>query len=149
MIIDNIKNSYKYLTVHKAFEEAFCFIVKSKNEKLPAGHYGINGEEIFANIEEYGTVDSSLLRFEMHKNYIDIHYILEGEEAISYDINDTDFQTDVSDNDCYFFTDRPENFITLNSDTYAIFLPFEKHMPKCSPNGFSACVKKVIVKIRI
>lgn len=148
MIIDNLNNSSRYLAIHQSFEEAFQFIERSKAEKLPVGYYSICGEEVYANIEEYDTINSSLPRFEMHRNYIDIHCILEGEEAISYDFKDIGAQEKVSADDCYFMGYKPEHFIILNKDSYAIFLPYEWHMPKCNPNGVSVHAKKVIVKIK-
>ena len=53
MIFDRIENSAKYANSHKGFAEGFAFLEKAVAENLPVGRYEIDGDNIFAFIQEY------------------------------------------------------------------------------------------------
>ena len=44
----------------------------------------IDGDKIFAEIQEYTTKDPKDCRFETHRKYYDIQYVAEGEEFFGY-----------------------------------------------------------------
>lgn len=64
-----------YLRLHKAID----FINSGKVFDLPFGRTDLD-EDIYINVMELETKQENL--FEAHKKYIDIHCILEGEEAV-------------------------------------------------------------------
>ena len=46
------------------------------------GKYEIAGDEIFASVMTYTTAPENEKKFELHRKYIDIQYIISGEEII-------------------------------------------------------------------
>ena len=105
MIIDTLKNCEIYYGVHPRFEKAFDFIKKACAEKLPVGKYEIDGKNLYAMVQEYDSNSPENTKFEAHRNYIDIQYIISGTENMqAFDISDATLNTEYnSENDVIFF----------------------------------------------
>ena len=82
MIVDSIKNYQKYVGVNLKFEKAFAFIEKAVKENLEVGRYEIEGDDIRGSISEYVTKDEKDCKYEGHRKYIDIQYVISGVEVI-------------------------------------------------------------------
>ena len=52
-----------------------AFIRRAEEEKLPAGRYELDGEKLFAMIQEYETKNPEQCLYESHKRYGDIQYM--------------------------------------------------------------------------
>ena len=63
MVFDNIKNANLYFTLNPKFETAFNFIKKAVKEDLPIGKYEVEGEEIYAVVQEYDSKISENAKF--------------------------------------------------------------------------------------
>ena len=66
MIKDNIKNAEIYYSLHPKFKEAF--------EKLINKDIGLKTKELYFNFDKYQTKSEG--KFEAHRQYIDIQYII-------------------------------------------------------------------------
>ena len=82
MIFDHVKNCEQYYSLHKNFEKAFDFIKRAVAENLPVGKYEIDGKDLYASVQEYQAKAPEDGKFEGHRNYIDIQYIVSGIETI-------------------------------------------------------------------
>ena len=51
---------------------------------LENGKYEIDGEDIFVSVQDYNTKPESEGKFEAHKQYADIQFIIKGEEKLGY-----------------------------------------------------------------
>ena len=45
----------------------------------------IDGNEVYANVQSYSTMDAADCPFESHKEYFDVQYVVEGEECFGYE----------------------------------------------------------------
>ena len=84
MIIDRIENANLYKNIGERISKSFDYIKTTNLKNLPAGKYPIDGENIFALVSEYKTKLESEGKLEAHKKYIDVQYVLNGEELIGY-----------------------------------------------------------------
>ena len=82
MILDKIANQDIYIPIHKGFQQAFDFIKNNDLNTVELGKHTIDGEKVFVVIMEYLTQDISECKSETHKKYIDIQYMIKGEENI-------------------------------------------------------------------
>jgi YhcH/YjgK/YiaL family protein len=149
MIIDNLSNSHQYRQTHKGFAEAFSFLEKAVEEKLPAGRYEIDGDRVFAFIQEYTSKTES--SFEGHKNYIDIQFIVEGTEVIyAADISPMTVKEEYSaERDVMFLEDcEKATMAVLQAGEYGIFFPWDAHKPGLCYGGNPDTVRKIVVKVR-
>lgn len=148
MIADNLKNCGKYISTHKGFDKAFAFLEKAVSENLPVGRYEIDGNRVFAFIQEYESkLDSS---FEAHKNYIDIQFIISGTEVMKVaDISQMTVSVPYVE-DVMFFDDKEKaSVLVLGAGEYGIFFPWDTHKPGLCLDGKPGEVKKAVVKVRV
>ena len=85
MIFDTFENVKLYTSLNEKFKTAFEYILKTDFSSLSCGRYNILGEngcEIYANVDEYQT--KMVSKPEYHKKYIDIQFLISGEEYIGY-----------------------------------------------------------------
>ena len=152
MIFDTLKNCKQYYSVNSKFEQAFDFIKKATEENLPVGKYEIDGKELYASVQEYNTKSITDAKFEGHRNYIDIQYIVSGIERIDVvDISKATLNSEyneIKDVEFYKDNDKSNNCVIENGE-YGIFLPHDIHKPGIAYNGISSSVKKIVVKVKI
>ena len=149
MIIDRLENAHKYASTHKGFAESFAFLQKAVDENLPVGRYEIDGDNVFAFIQEYDSKTESA--FETHKNFIDIQFVSSGVEVI--EVADISKMTESipynSEKDVTFYEDYDKASISvIEAGAYGIFFPWDAHKPGLAFNGNPDAVKKIVVKIR-
>ncbi len=149
MIIDNMKNAARYAGVHKGFAEGFAFIERAKKEDLAVGKYEIDGDNVFAMVQEYNSKLPSVAKTESHEKYIDIQYILSGMEAMyTLDVEKLTVKERPEGKDAIFYEDHALfSRLVLGADEFAIFYPGEGHKPGVAFDE-PAPVRKVVVKIK-
>ena len=146
-INENMLENYK--KVHPRFEAAFEGLKKLISENAEIGRYEIDGNDIYAMVQEYETSPFSEKKFEIHKEYIDIQYIISGEEAMGFESLDKlvpigDYAPDAQ----LFYMNDTYDKINLSAGEYVVFFPNEPHAPGAAVGEVPSKVKKVVVKIR-
>ena len=152
MIFDNIKNFKKYCKMNAGFEKGFDFIRRAVEENLPQGKYEIDGKNVYASVQEYNAKDLENCKYEGHRNYIDIQYIISGTEIMDFvDISKTEPTAPYNaEKDVTYFAHAPSACrLVVEDGEYAIFMPYDIHRPGIAPNDVSAPVRKVVVKVRV
>jgi len=142
MIYDKIKNidRYKFLDQIKKFDI-------SNYEK---GKFDINGDDFFGIGLEYDTKNESECLWEAHEKYLDIHYILEGEEVIN--ISDIAIMKSTMDfdyeNDYCLFEGKKTHSVVLKKGDLLILFPNEVHQTAVKVDEVTS-VKKIVFKIKL
>ncbi|MBQ8606336.1 MAG: YhcH/YjgK/YiaL family protein [Clostridia bacterium] len=151
MIFDCIENAEKYIAVNEDFKKAFDFIKKATAESYPAGKYEIDGDNVYAMVQEYTTRQEDDCKYEGHRKYIDIQYMIDGIEYIDVvDLNKTKPITEFdAQNDYSFFekTEKANSCVVCNGD-YAILFPHDIHRPGRAYKNEPAPVRKIVVKVK-
>jgi YhcH/YjgK/YiaL family protein len=150
MIVDRIENSDEYCILNPNFKVAFDFLKKVKIEDFTEEKLKIDGDNVFAIINDYTTKDAEVSQLESHRKYIDIQYMLEGEELIGYSplTNQVACAEYETDSDIMFFPDKPSCFIKLTPESYSILYPQDLHMPGIKVSS-PAPIKKIVVKVKL
>jgi len=149
MIIDKIENAQLYRGLGERISKAFEYIIKTDLKNLKPGKYEIAGENIFALISEYKTKREEEGKLEAHRKYIDVQYVISGEELMGYaplGIQEI-LEPYKVENDIIFFK-GDKLFVKVSSGMFAIFFPEDVHMPGISTGKISD-VKKLVIKVRI
>ncbi len=122
--------------------------------KIEPGRVEIDGNAIFALIQEYQTVPSKEKKPEAHRKYIDIQYVFQGSEIIGYGLESPAIEIAedrLAEKDLLLYGYRPfpnEMDLILTPGTYVILFPQDVHRPGCLYQK-AGQVKKVIVKVRM
>lgn len=150
MIVDNIKNANRYFGISERLTESLKHIIANGFATQGLGKYEISGNTMFGIKSEYDTSINYDPKLEAHKKYIDLHFIIEGEENINYELlNNQDVIKEYDiDGDYMFYQTTKSTLINLKKGDFAIFYPNDLHMPGIALNE-NTIVKKVVVKILI
>ena len=147
---DVIKFSSFYFADPGLWEKAFGFLKSANLSAMSAGIYKIQGEDLFANVQEYVTRDEKETRYEAHRQYADIQYLITGSERIGVIPLEKTSEVIPYDeaNDIVFLKGEFDAFHVATQAHFFIFLPGDAHRPcvmyeKCEP------VKKVVLKVRL
>jgi len=86
---------------------------------------------------------------EAHRKYLDVQYVIEGEELMGYAPLGTQeiLEPYKAENDIIFFKGE-KSFIKVSSGMFAIFFPEDVHMPGIRAGKVSD-VKKLVIKVRV
>lgn len=151
MILDKREQLPQYAAVGYDAEAVEAFIQKAEREQLPVGRYELEGDRLFAMIQEYETKEREECLYEAHKMYGDIQYMISGTERIySAHIDGLNVVEDCTPESDILFYDRAaeETALTLKPGMFAIFLPQDGHMTCCQHEGREH-VRKIVVKFRL
>lgn len=150
MIHTTWKDRNRYLQMHPRFSEAFAALEAAAAKPFEAGRHAVSGEELFLVALDYTTKPQEEAIVEGHRAYVDVMYILEGEERIDYlplrEITNITREYDES-GDCFLAKLEPTaSQIHARAGDIVIFFPEDGHAPGlnwCAPKG----VKKLIAKV--
>ena len=100
-------------------------------------------------VQTYDTKPRSAGRWEAHKRYIDIQFIVEGEEVMGVaPVSELTEKTPFDPAKDVGFFDGTGQFFTMRAGEFAILYPHDAHMPQIAP-GEPAYVRKVVVKVAV
>lgn len=149
MIIDTLDNSSRYETLHPRFKAAFDFLRRPDIADMRPGRIDLEGDAIFALPQTYETKPIHDGKLEAHKKYIDIQFIVDGEESMGYAplVDQSVAQPHDSEKDIAFY--NGEAWFTLfRKGMFAIFFPEDAHLPGRF-TGKSSSVIKIVIKVAI
>ncbi|MFR1641032.1 MAG: YhcH/YjgK/YiaL family protein [Eggerthellaceae bacterium] len=63
------------------FQKAYAFLNRDDLGSLPLGRVDIDGDAVFANVQEYDTVPAEEKQLEAHRRYYDVQFVVSGEEV--------------------------------------------------------------------
>lgn len=128
---------------------AYAFLREADLAGLPLGRVDVDGDEVFANVQEYDTVPADLKQMEAHRRYYDVQYVVEGEELLQHAPLEglaPAGEFDEADDFGLFFTPKAPSSVVLRAGDVAVLAPEDAHKPGCS-TGAPARVRKVVVKV--
>ncbi len=149
MICDDISNLNKYESINENIADIIKFLDTFDKSSFTTGRVDIN-DNLFANIQTYETSTANERQYEVHKEYIDLQFIVSGEERIDYALNkEYKNSYEINKDGDYFLTKDIDSYssLTMKEDYFAIFFPGEFHKPGCSLNEDSK-VSKIVFKIK-
>ena len=145
MILDTIANSALYENAHPLFKKAFDFLKSADLANLPCGKIEIDGDKVYASIQEPEGKNQADAKLEAHRKYIDLQYVVTGNEAMGWaPVCGLGHAMPFDEkNDYCLFGDKPQSFFDVRPGCFAIFFPEDAH----APNIGTGKHRKVVVKI--
>ena len=149
MIVDRLANASLYRAIHPRLAAGFDFLGKLDPGAFAPGRTEIEGDTLFAIAQEYETRPREAGKWEAHRRYIDIQYLVEGEEAMGYAPLERLAVTQPYDaaKDCLLLQGEG-SLVHLRAGEFAVFYPQDAHMPSLAI-GTPSPVKKVVIKVLV
>jgi YhcH/YjgK/YiaL family protein len=148
MVIDKIENYKLYVKLNERFETAFDYIKDNDLVQIASGKYSIDGDDIFAIVQEYDTKEKAECKLEGHKKYIDIQYMIQGSEFMGVTTLANQEAITKNEADDYTFYNGDSTMFRVDAGMFTIFFPDDLHMP-CLKVGKIEKVKKVVIKVLV
>ena len=148
MILDQLVNAPLYLGLHPGLGPGFEFLGRSTLQDLPDGRHDIDGDRLFALLSRETGKGQEQARVEHHQRYLDIQYVIEGEDRIGW-MPTSCCQRLASDfepgGDVAFYFDRPASWLIVPAGSFAVFFPADAHAPLAGHGEVFKAVVKVLI----
>jgi YhcH/YjgK/YiaL family protein len=133
------------------WDKAFTFLKSNDLSGLEIKKYDIDGDNVYAPVSEYMTKNEEDAKFEVHRKYIDIQYVISGVEQMSVAPLSQKKETLAEYNeakDIEFMTVNESSTYKATPDKFFIFFPSQIHRPSVKLDDNSK-VKKIVVKVKV
>ncbi|MEI6865012.1 YhcH/YjgK/YiaL family protein [Flavicella sp.] len=149
MILDKISNQHLYTSIHKKIPIVFNFIKKNDLATIDLGKHLIEGENVFVVVMEYTTKPLPECKSETHKKYIDIQYMIKGEENIGLKTLHNESPTTAynEEGDFMFYSLEKLPMLPLKENHFCILFPDDIHQTMIqidSPKTLRKAVFKIL-----
>ena len=149
MIIDRIDNAPLYVGLGKRIAAALEYLRQTDFARLAPGRYDLDGDNVYALVQEYTTKPRDKGRWEAHRRYIDVQYLAAGIERIGYANAQRLTVTEAYDaaKDALFLEGEGD-FLLMRPGMFMMLAPEDAHMPGLAAAA-PAPAKKVVVKVLV
>ncbi len=148
MILDTLDNYHLYQSINERIAKGFEFLHNTDLDAIPSGKHDIDGDTIFALVQEYQTKPLAECKLESHKKYIDIQYVIRGEEFMGVTTKNNQKILEQDEDKDYTFYEGTTSLVRVSKGMFTIFFPDDLHQP-CVQTESAAEVKKVVIKVLI
>lgn len=150
MILDKFENVALYRNLSSGLKKGFEFLEKADLENIEVGTYQIC-EGVFAIVDAYESKALEVCKPEAHRKYIDIQYLIKGEELIGYTpLENQEVLIPYNEEKDLVFYKADTQFSKLTNGMFAIYFPTDIHQPGVRiDSNIPVPIKKVVVKVAV
>jgi len=147
---DQIEFAIQYHKNKALWDKAFAYLKNTDLETLAVGKYPIDGDNLFASVTENPTKNFEDTKWESHRKYIDLQYVIKGKEKMGVTPVSTATVTVPYDEkkDNANYTSNAGRYYEAQPGTFFLFFPQEAHRPNIKIEGCDVD-KKIVLKIRV
>ncbi len=153
MIVCDLSKLDEQIVLNERMVKALAYLRQTTGLELPDGRVEIDGQQVYALVQSYDSKPKTdAPRFEAHRRYLDVQYIVAGREHIGWagvealrETTDYNAEKDV----IHGVVDADEaTYVKLRAGQLAVFHPWDAHAPGLSI-GEPGHVKKIVVKVLV
>ncbi|WP_405455139.1 YhcH/YjgK/YiaL family protein [Paenibacillus sp. HJGM_3] len=149
MVIDSLKHASQYYGLHPRLAVGLRFLQEQALNGLEPGKYEIEGSDIYYLVQHYESKPLEAGKWEAHRKYYDIQYVVEGTERFGYaPLDSVRVTKEYEEESDYALFEGEGSFCLLPAGSFAIVAPQDAHMPGIAVQE-PAPVKKIVVKVLI
>ena len=117
---------------------------------VPDGEKAVTDGDVFMNVYRYQSKPYEQKKPETHLKYIDIQYVIEGEEVIACrPLEDAETPVEsIPEKDLYFQRDGTLEPIRVSAGSFVIIFPHEVHAPSLALD-VPRDIRKAVVKVPV
>jgi YhcH/YjgK/YiaL family protein len=153
VLVSDLNHIDQQIAMTPGLEKAFAFLRTDTIHGLPDGRTDIDGDRVFALTQRYETAVTHDPLFECHQKYIDIQFIVSGEEVIDWAPAERMSITEAYDarKDICFGTLPSGKWtpVHLQAGQLAVLWPEDGHAPRLATGRAPSPVMKIVVKVTV
>jgi len=160
MIYGNVYNEFfeqQVALLPRPLGDALRFLKSADLTNHEAGRFpmDLNGVEVILQVMDMETKPREKARPEIHRKYIDVQFLVFGgpEKAGYYNDDGSNVVSEdklATERDILFYENNPrvlEGSLYLTPGTYAVYLPWDVHVPGITTDGQARPFRKVVLKV--
>lgn len=148
MILSTLQDCGRFEVLHPLFKKAFDYVKSHNLLDAPLGRIEVEGDDLFINNSNPECVKVEKQVLEVHRKYIDIHVLLEGEETVGLKpLSDCRNETKLynEDADCALYDEQAATYVKMQPGQILIVWPEDAHAPVIGEGK----IRKLIIKVKI
>ena len=150
MIVDSLHNAARYFGIHPRLDTALRFLLSEEARSIGPGRHVLEENAVTCARIEAQTHPPEAGFFEAHRQFLDIHAPLSGQETLLYApiarlAPDGEYDEAA---DCRKFCGRHTAALLLQPGDFAVCFPGDGHMPLICEDA-PGRVEKLIFKVRL
>lgn len=150
MILDQLARADRYRAASPGIAAALEFLRTADVAALADGRNDVDGDRLYAMLNRYRTKPPTEAVWESHRRYIDVQYIVRGQEWMGYVPLDrapaVKTPYDAS-RDILFYEPGTDGFV-MTAGQFAVFFPEDIHAPGLVA-GTPTDVVKIVMKVAV
>jgi biofilm protein TabA len=150
MIVCTLAEALGQSPAHAGLRKAFEFLQQA--QERPDGRVDIDGDRVYALYQSYETLAGDSWTFEGHRRYIDVQFVLAGEEVMGWAATGQATVTKPYDaqGDAWLGTVLQGSLSTIRlaAGQLAVFWPGDAHAPRRAA-GKPGAVKKIVIRVAV
>lgn len=149
MIYGNIKDLKDFVFLEEGIKDCLQYAKENDLLSFEKGMYEIDGVQLFVNVVEYKTTTPENRFWEAHRDYVDIHLSLSGNEQIDVNFIDNMVHKEfISKDDFLPLEGKKKASIIMQPGDFLICYPKDGHRTAVQVEKPEQ-VKKAIFKVKI
>ena len=148
MIADLLTNAHLYAALGPRLARGLRFLADTDLAGLAPGRHELDGKRLFVLVSDYEPKPLAEGRWEAHRHYLDLQYVVSGVERIGVapttQMRETSYDADRD----LAWLEGAGDFLTFRAGQFMILWPGDAHMPGIDA-GVPGQARKVVVKIAI
>jgi YhcH/YjgK/YiaL family protein len=152
MITSTLSQLFWYKAISPNFASAIDFALTTDLASLGTGRHDIDGDNVFAIVNEYTTKPPEECDPESHRDYADIQIMISGIERFGYAplTNNTPTTPYDEERDVAFYSLGVDDisYIRLRPGEFIIFFPNDIHQPEVFHDQ-PELVRKLVLKVAV
>lgn len=135
-------------SLHPLLPELFRYVRTHDLLHMPCGRIELDGNRLFINNSNPQCLTAEEQVLEVHRRYLDVHILLEGEETIGWSpLAELKMEQQAYDAeaDCALYADCPSTYVTLRPGQWLMAWPEDAHAPIIGQGK----IRKLIAKLRL
>ncbi len=143
MILDYVHRAEVYQSVCPNLVEAIKFAETLKDAEVGRYDFG----DCFVLVQEMETKHAAEKDFELHRKYLDVHVVLEGEELLGYeDITNFKPKEEFNEEKDIQMLIGDGQYVTIKPGMFCVVFPHDAHKPGCCVTT-PAKLRKFVIKV--
>lgn len=154
MISGNIHENENLSFLPAALQRAVQFLKENDLAAHETGKFELDGDKMILQVIDQNTAPREHLRPECHRKYVDVQFLAAGgPERIGWypDLGDNEIDENLLDTprDICFYKNNAnarEGIIEMQPGSYAMFFPWDVHVPAIQVDA-PAHIRKIVIKV--
>lgn len=147
MIFDTLENIPRYAGLGHNLPAALTYLAETDLANLPLGRTDLDGDNLYVLVQEYDTKLLEAGKWEAHRKYIDVQFVLRGVERMGFANLRTMHLAEYLPEKDFQALSGSGNFVDVFAGSFVIFFPEDAHLPGLCVEQPEP-IRKVVLKVR-